>query len=450
MVQKNTYYEVTFTDLTHDAMGVCKIDGFPVFVKDALKGEKAMIKITKLNKNFGFGRLIEIRDESPFRKLPICEHYHVCGGCNMMHMNYQTQLDFKKYRTQETLRKLGKIETVVHNTVGMSNPYYYRNKAIVPFGMRHGKIVAGLYRPRSHEIVDIRRCHVFPKVISDIIRYCKTLFAELQYTIYDETTHQGLIRGLMFRTSHAEGTIALTLITKEAKLTEKERLIHNLRRRYPGIVSIVHNINTEKTNVMLGSKSRVLFGEDTIQDTLLDLSYEISHRSFFQVNPEQTALLYQKALDYAALKPTDTVIDAYCGIGTIALTAARHVKQVIGIESVKEAVKNAQQNAKTNRIDNVRFIHGLAETILPDLAEHKPDVLFIDPPRKGCEKPFLEALVKLAVPRVIYVSCNVATLARDLNFLQANGYTVHETTPFDMFPQTSHVECVVLMSRVDK
>lgn len=446
MVEKNAYHEVTFTDLTHDAMGVCKIDGYPVFVKDALKGEKALIKITKLNKNFGFGRLIEIREESPFRKLPICEHYHVCGGCNMMHMNYQTQLDFKKYRTQETLRKLGKIDTVVHDTVGMNNPYYYRNKAIIPFGMRHGKIIAGLYRARSHEIVDIRRCHVFPKVISDIVRYCKTLFLELGYTIYDETRHQGLIRGLMFRSSHQDGTIGLTIITKESKLPEKERLIHSLRRRYPGIVSIVHNINSDKTNVMLGSKSRVLFGEDAIQDTLLDLTYDISHRSFFQVNPEQTAHLYKKALEYAQLKPTDTVIDAYCGIGTIALSAAKHVKHVIGIESVKEAVKNAQQNARANHIENARFILGLAEDVLPTLAEQEPDVLFVDPPRKGCEKTFLEALIKLKVPRVVYVSCNVATLARDLNFLQANGYTIHETMPFDMFPQTSHVESVTLLS----
>ncbi|MFP4286063.1 MAG: 23S rRNA (uracil(1939)-C(5))-methyltransferase RlmD [Candidatus Izemoplasmataceae bacterium] len=448
MVEKNAYYEVEFTDLTHDAMGVCKVDGYPIFVKDALKGEKALIKIIKTNKNFGFGRLIEIKQESPFRKLPICEHYQECGGCNIMHMNYQTQLDFKKYRTQETLKKLGKIDAQVHHTVGMNNPFYYRNKAIIPFGMQNGKIVAGLYKPRSHDIVNIRRCHVFPKLVSDMIRFFRSLFTEFDVDIYDEQTHEGFLRALMFRYSRAYDQYSITFITTSSKFLQKDIILEKVLKKYPNVVSIIQNINDEQTNVLLGDKSKVLFGKDVLEDELLGIKYEISHRSFYQVNPEQTEVLYKKAMDYAELKPTDTVIDAYCGIGTIGLTAAKHVKEVIGFDVVKDAIKNAQQNAKNNHIKNAKFIIGKAEDIMPTIKNTAIDVLFIDPPRKGCDKKFLEAIILSKVKRIVYISCNISTLARDLNFLQANGYKVKEVTPFDMFPQTSHIESITLLDKI--
>lgn len=445
MVEKNGYYEVLFTDLTHDAMGVCKIDGFPVFVKDALKGEKALIKVTKLNKNFGFGRLIEIKSESPFRKIPICEHYSECGGCNMMHMNYQMQLDFKKYRVAQTLKKLGRIETTVHDAVGMNNPYYYRNKAIIPFGVRKGKVIAGLYKPRSHDIVDIKRCHIFPKSFSEITRYFKNLMNEFKIEAYDEPSDTGNVRAIMLRHSKKYDKISLTIVTKESKLPSKDLLVNKIIERYPNIITIVHNINPDKTNVVLGAKSKILFGKDDLKDELLGNEYEISHKSFYQVNSEQTETLYQKAMDYAQLKPNDTVVDAYCGIGTIGLTAAKDVKEVIGMDVVKESIQNAKQNAKHNNIKNARFMVGKAEELLPQMHDNHVDVLFIDPPRKGVEKPFLEAIVKMKIKRVVYISCNVSTLARDLNFLQANNYKVKETTPFDMFPQTSHIESVTLL-----
>ncbi len=447
MVEKNGYYEVEFTDLTHDAMGVCKVGDFPIFVKDALKGEKALIKVIKLNKNFGFGRLIELLLESPFRKIPICEHYQECGGCNTMHMNYQTQLDFKKYRTAETLRKLGRIETKVHDTVGMSNPYYYRNKAIIPFSERNGKIIGGLYRARSHEIVNIKRCHIFPKVVSDMVRFFRALFTELKLEMYDETTHQGLVRGVMFRHSRDQARFSVTLITTSGRFPERDEIVKRLIERYPMVVSVIQNVNPDQTNVMLGAKSKVLYGKDVIEDSLLGIDYEVSHRSFYQVNPEQTELLYKKAMKYAALKPTDVVVDAYCGIGTIGLTAASKVAEVIGIEEIKDAIKNAQQNAKNNNLKNVRFILGKVEDVLPQLKE-KPNVLFIDPPRKGVDKKVLESIIKEKIPRVVYISCNVSTLARDLNFLQANNYKIVEVTPFDMFPQTAHIETVTLIERI--
>ncbi len=445
MIEKNAYYEVEFTDLTHDAMGVCKVEGFPVFVKDALKGEKALIKIIRLNKNFGFGRLIEIREESPFRKLPICEHYHTCGGCNTMHMNYQTQLDFKRHRTTETLKKLGRIETTVKETVGMNNPYYYRNKAVIPFGMRNGKIIAGLYKQRSHEIVNIKRCHIFPRIVSEMVRYLKTLFYEMAIEIYDEETDEGFLKAVMFRHSEHYEQMSITLITKNGKFEDKESLVHNIIERYPIVVSIIQNIQNEKTNVILGPKHRVLFGKDIIKDKLLGLEYEISHRSFYQINPIQTEALYTKAMEYAKLKETDRVIDAYCGIGTIGLTASQYVKEVIGIDVIKDSIKNAVQNAKNNNIKNAKFMIGKAEEVMSTFEVGTIDVLFVDPPRKGCDKQFLEAIIKLKIPRVIYISCNVSTLARDMNFLQANRYNVKEVTPFDMFPQTSHIENVALL-----
>ncbi len=446
MVEKNAYYEVKFTDLTHDAMGVCKIDGYPVFVKDALKGEEALIKVVKMNKNFGFGRLIEIRRESPFRKLPICEHYQVCGGCNTMHMNYDMQLAFKRHRTIETLRKLGRVETTVNETVGMNNPYYYRNKAVLPFGKKGGKVVGGLYKLRSHDIVNIKRCHIFPKVFSDIVRFFRTLFTELKMEIYDEVEHTGLIRGIMLRHSQSTDEISLTLITTSGKLPHKDIILERTLNRYPQVVSIVQNLNPDKTNVMLGQKAKVLHGKDVIEDTLMGLKFEISHRSFFQVNPVQSELLYKKAIEYAKLTETDTVVDAYCGIGTIGLSLAHQVREVIGIEVVKDAVKNAQQNAKINNIKNARFIVGEAEEEIASLKE-TIDVLFVDPPRKGVDKKLLETIVKSKIPRVVYISCNVSTLARDLNFLQANHYKVIEVTPYDMFPQTGHIETVTLLER---
>ncbi len=447
MIEKNTYYQVEFTDLTHDAMGVCKVDNYPIFVKDALKGETALIKVIKMNKNFGFGRLIEIIKPSPFRKIPICEHYDVCGGCNMMHMNYDMQLNFKKFRTKETLQKLGHITVDVQDTVGLNNPYYYRNKAIIPFGLENGKMVAGLYKERSHDIVNIKRCHVFPKIFSDIIRHLKQLFESFEYSIYDEDKHQGLIKAIMLRESRSNQTIGLTIVTSESKLPQKEMLVSAVIERFPNIVSIVHNVNSEKTNVMLGNRSKAIFGEDMIEDELLGLKYTISHRAFYQINPEQTERLYKKAIEMAALKKEDVVVDAYCGIGTIGLTAAKHVQSVIGIDVIKESIKNAQQNAKNNTIHNAQFILGKAEEVLPKLKHKKIDVIFIDPPRKGVEKVFLESLVQMNIPKIVYISCNVSTLARDLNYLQSQNYEVQKVIPFDMFPQTSHIETVCLLTR---
>jgi 23S rRNA (uracil1939-C5)-methyltransferase len=301
MVEKNEYYDVEFVDMTHDGMGVCKIEGFAVFVANALKGEKAKIKITKVNKSFGFARLIEIQSESPFRKEPICDHFYECGGCNLMHMNYQMQLDFKKYRTKETLRKLGKIDTKVHETVGMINPYYYRNKSVIPFGEVNGKMISGLFKSRSHEIIDMKKCYIIPKITTDIVKYLKNIFVELNIPAYNEKAKTGIIRHVIVRNSHKFDDISITIVTFTSKLPRKEIIIKKISSRFKRVVSIIHNYNPEVTNVVLGKKSKILFGEDFIKDEINGTSFHISHRSFYQVNPIQVEELYKKAIEYAEL-----------------------------------------------------------------------------------------------------------------------------------------------------
>jgi len=442
MIEKNEYYDVIFTDMTHDGMGVCKIDGFAVFVPNALKGESAQIKITKVNSSFAFGRLMEITSKSPFRKEPICDHFSECGGCNLMHMNYQMQLDFKKYRTKETLRKLGKIETKVHDTVGMINPYYYRNKAVIPFGEENGKMIAGLYKSRTHDIIDMKRCYIIPKITTDIVKYLKNVFIELNIDAYNEKTGEGIIRHVVVRSSHKFDDISITIVTSTPKLPRKEILLKKLINRYKRIVSVVQNYNPEKTNVILGKKSRVIYGDDFIRDEINGVYFKISHRSFYQVNPVQTEELYKKAIEYADLAQNEVIIDAYCGIGTIGLSAAKYAKIVLGVDVVPKAIADAKENAIHNDIKNAKYVVGKAEEVIKSWKNYNVDVIFIDPPRKGCDEEFLKTIVEMKIPRIVYVSCNVSTLARDLNFLQANNYEVKEVTPFDMFPQTSHIESV--------
>ena len=442
MIEKNEYYDVLFSDMTHDGMGVCKVDGFPVFVPNALKGESAQIKITKVNKSFGFGRLMEINQKSPFRKEPICDHFSECGGCNLMHMNYQMQLDFKKYRTKETLLKLGKVQTKVNESIGMINPYYYRNKAVIPFGEENGKMVAGLYKARTHDIIDMKRCYIIPKITTDIVKYLKNVFIELNIDAYNEQTGFGIVRHVVIRNSHKYDDISVTIVTATPKLPRKEILIKKLVNRYKRIVSIVQNHNPEKTNVILGKKSRVLFGEDFIRDEINGVYFKISHRSFYQVNPAQTEELYKKAIEYADLTQNEIIIDAYCGIGTIGLSAAKYAKTVLGVDVVKSAIEDARENAKNNKIENAKFVVGKAEEVIKTWKNYDVDVLFIDPPRKGCDPEFLNTIIEMKIPRIVYISCNVSTLARDLNILQASNYEIKEVTPFDMFPQTSHIESV--------
>ena len=442
VVEVNSVHEVVFSDLTHDAMGVAKINGFPVFVKDALKGETARIKIHKVNKNFGLGTLLNVTKVSPFRKEPICDVHHQCGGCNLMHMNYDMQLSFKRHRVKETLNRLGGVESSVNETIGMNNPYYYRNKAMIPFSTNNGKIIAGFFKPRSHEVVDVKKCLIYPKIFTDLLKHFKLLLEELNIPIYEAYTKKGIFRGLMLRQSFSNNDLMVVMITTGGKIPQKDKLINILVERFPFIKSIIVNSASSSGKFRLGNRSKVLYGQDNIQDVLLGIKYNISHQSFFQINPEQTELLYKKAIEYADLSIDDTVLDAYSGIGTIGLSTANDVKRVIGFDDVKSAIKNAYKNIKENNITNAEYYHLKASDALDKLKDLAINKVFVDPPRKGVEQEFLQTLSKLKPERIIYISCNVATLARDTKYLTSEGYQLKEVTPVDMFPQTSHIEVV--------
>ncbi|OQP05702.1 23S rRNA (uracil(1939)-C(5))-methyltransferase RlmD [Geobacillus sp. 46C-IIa] len=444
-VAKNDYYDVTFTDLTHDGLGVAKVDGFPLFVKNALPGERANVKVIKVKKGYGYGRLIELYEPSPDRVEPPCSVYHQCGGCQLQHLSYEGQLKAKEKQVKEVLARIGKLEHVtVHPVIGMKNPWRYRNKAQVPVGEREGGLVAGFYKERSHEIIDMDACLIQQEKNDVVVQAVKRIAERYGVPPYDELTHRGVLRHIVARYGAATGEVMVVLVTRTNHLPHEQEIVRDIIRDIPGVKSIVQNINPERTNAIFGAKTRVLWGSEFITDRIGDIQFAISARSFYQVNPEQTKVLYDKALEYAELTGTETVIDAYCGIGTISLFLARKAKHVYGVEIVPEAIEDAKRNAALNGITNATFAVGAAEDVIPRWYEEgiRADCLVVDPPRKGCDAALLETIIAMKPPRVVYVSCNPATLARDLRILEDGGYETIEVQPVDMFPHTAHVECV--------
>lgn len=435
--------EVTFEDLTHDARGVCKIDGYPIFVKHALKGETALIEITKKYKSYGLGRLIRIKETSPFRKEPICEHFATCGGCNLMHMDYQTQLDFKTFKTQSTLQKLGQITTDVQPTLGMQNPLYYRNKATFHFDEINGVIYAGYYREGTHRVVDIHRCHTLPKIFSEILAELKIAAEDGLFNIHTKAQPNGGLKRAIIRQSLSTKELLITLITPQNKSLHSNRLIERLTKKFPLIMGIIQNVNSQAFG--LGKKSTVLYGIDQIKETIGGMHYTINHQSFFQVNAIQAETMLDEIFKKANLKGDEVVIDAYAGVGHIGLSLAHNVREVIAIETVKKAVSEGIKAARYNHIDNIRFIEQDAKEAIQEVEQ--ADLLVVDPPRKGLHSDFIDRVLEQSIQKMIYVSCNVATLARDLKRLKEGGYQVIETTPLDMFPQTSHIESITLLNR---
>ncbi len=449
-VRQNREYEILVEDIGVDGEGIGRIDGFTMFVEGALPGEKVRIRATKIGKNFGYGELLKIIVPSPDRVNPPCPYSKRCGGCSLQHLSYSAQLKFKTRRVCDALERIGKIEDVkVHDAIGMDNPWRYRNKAQFPVGMAGGSLAIGFFAPRSHDIVDMEKCIINHWANDSVIRIIRDFIQRYSIPVYDEHAHRGIIRHVVTKVGFKTGQVMVVIVTNGKTLPHKDRLVELLKDNIPGIIGIVQNINSKKTNVILGQENITLWGQDHITDILGGLTFKISPLSFFQVNPLQTEVLYGKALEYAGLNGTETVIDLYCGIGTISLFLARNACKVYGIEEVPQAVRDAWENARINGISNVEFIEGKAEDVIPELVDAgmRADVVVLDPPRKGCDQAVLEALARMAPPRIVYVSCNPATLARDLKFLTEQGYKVIEVQPVDMFPHTTHVECVTWIQK---
>jgi 23S rRNA (uracil1939-C5)-methyltransferase len=449
-IEKNETYIVTFEDLTHDGAGVAKVEGFPIFVKGALPGEEGQVKVTKVNKGYAFGRLMELKNESPFRVEPTCPIYAKCGGCQLQHMSYEGQLTAKHKQVVEVLARIGGIQNVpVHPVLGMDEPWRYRNKAQVPVGEREGGLVAGFYQQRSHDIIDMEECLIQEQINDDIVQQVKKICEKHGVRAYNEERHSGSLRHIMARYGQVTGEAMIVLVTRENSLPNQKQIIQEITEISSKIKSIVQNVNSKKTNVIMGDKTKVLWGEEYIYDYIGDIKFAISARSFYQVNPKQTKVLYDKALEYAELNGTETVIDAYCGIGTISLFLAQRAKHVYGVEIVPEAISDAKRNAKLNGIENVDFGVGEAEKVIPWWYAQgiRADVIVVDPPRKGCDEALLKTIIDMKPERVAYVSCNPATLARDLKVLESGGFRTIEVQPVDMFPHTTHVECCALLVR---
>lgn len=445
-VSKNEILEVEFVDLTHDGAGVAKVDGFPLFVPNGLPGEKAKIKVVNVKKGYGFGRLTELTEESGQRVEPPCPIYKWCGGCQMQHLSYEGQLEFKRKQVEDVLQRIGKLENVpVLPTLGMGDePWRYRNKAQVPVGEREGRLITGFYQKRSHEIVEMDSCIITGDTADEAIQAVKDILNKYGISPYEEKRHKGTIRHIIARYGKTTNELMIVLVTNGKELPNRNRIVDDIVSALPQINSVVQNVNTRKTNVIFGDETKVLWGSEYIYDTIGDIKFAISARSFYQINPEQTKVLYDQALKYAELTGDETVIDAYCGIGTISLFLAQKAKKVYGVEIVPEAIEDARRNAELNEIDNAEFAVGESEVVIPKWKEQgiTPDVIVVDPPRKGCDEALLQTIIEMKPKRVVYVSCNPSTLARDLRILEDGGFKTTEVQPVDMFPQTTHVECV--------
>lgn len=449
-VKKGDIVEVKVSGLGSSGEGVGRYEGFTVFVKGALPEETAQVEIEVVKKNYATGKVQEIIEMSPERVAPVCPVYEECGGCQLQHLSYAGQLEVKRQQVQDALLRIGHLDTEVLPVIGCGDPWNYRNKMQFPAALgAEGKINIGCYAAATHSVVDADGCMIQKAANNDVLLTVRKWMNRFGISAYDEKTGKGLVRHVMSRVGVRSGQVMAVLITSEYDIPHKKELIEWLQKYVPGLVSVVQNINKKPGNIVMGAKARVLYGAPTIKDGLGALSFNISAQSFFQVNSEQAEKLYNKALEYAALSGQETVIDVYCGTGTISLYMAKHAKKVYGIEIVAPAIDDANKNAQDNNCANAEFILGDAAEKLPQLLAGgvQPDVVLVDPPRAGCEERVLAAIAAVQPVRIVYVSCNPASLARDLAYLEQHGYKAAVAQPVDMFPMTSHVETVVLVTQ---
>lgn len=450
-IQKNEHYEIEIMDIGEGGEGIGKINDFTLFIPGVLIGDVIEVRILKVKKSYGYGKLVRIIKLSPFRQEVACELAEKCGGCQLQHMQYQAQLDWKQKKVENCLKRIGKLEDiVVEPTLGMTEPFRYRNKAQYPIRKENGKVQMGFFASRSHRLVPLSDCVIQHQDNAGIMKIVKDFLEDNSISIYDEQTHKGLVRHLVIRTGYHSNEIMVCLVINGKSLPHSELLVTALQT-ISNVTSIILNHHTEKSNVILGNQCTVIYGKETITDHIGSLKFNISPLAFFQVNPLQTEVLYKKALEYVGLTGEEIVWDAYCGIGTISLFLAQKAKKVYGVEIVPQAIENAKANAELNGISNVEFFTGKAEEIIPKCYEQGivADTIVVDPPRKGCDEKLLQTLKEMAPSKIVYVSCDPATLARDLAYLTKEaGYQVDKVQPIDMFPSTTHIECCVSLKKL--
>ena len=448
MVEKNKEYIVEIIDTGYKGEGIAKIDDFAIFIPNAIKGEKIKIKIIKVLTSYAFGKIIEIIEPSKNRLESDCSTYKRCGGCNLRHIKYDETLKIKQNLVQSLVNKTLKNKIKVKETIGMENPYYYRNKAQFPIGKdKENNVVMGVFANRTHEIIPIEECFIQNKEIQKLSKFILEFIKENDISVYDETSRKGLIRHIVTKIGIKTNEIMCIIVINGKEIPKEKELTMQVIKRFPNVKTIVKNINTKNTNVIMGEKNEKIYGDGYIEDKLGEYTFKISPHSFYQVNPVQAEKLYSIGVEAANINKEDVVFDLYCGIGTISLFMAKYAKKVYGVEIVEQAIKDAKENAKINNIKNTEFIAGDTQLILDDLINNKniiPNVVMIDPPRKGLDNRSVENILKIMPNRFVYISCNPATLVRDLAKFE-EMYEIKSIQPVDMFPFTSHVECVAVL-----
>ena len=445
-MNKNDIVEIEITGMTDDGSGVGHTDGFAVFVPYTITGEAVKALIIKVNKNYAVGKLLEIITPSKHRVKAACKYFYKCGGCRLMHMDYTAELEYKRQKVVDCIRRIGGIDTEVGEVVPAGERFRYRNKVQMPVTADG----IGFYRRNSHDVINMEDCMLQSEYTAEIVRAVRKWMERFDVLPYSEADNSGVVRHIYTR--EGDSGICLVIVSSKDELPHSQELIESILRLDIPVCGIVLNINNKKTNIVLGKEYKTIWGKNTINDRIGGAEFEISPASFYQVNRRQTQILYSIAEKMAMLSGKETVYDIYCGIGTIGQFMAKRIKKIVGIEIVPQAVENAKKNAELNGIDNAVYYCGAAEKLTKSLIkkEGRPDVIILDPPRKGCDEALLTTVAEAEPERIVYISCKPSTLARDLKFIATKGYITQKITPVDMFPCTDHVECVVLMSRIEK
>jgi len=454
MLKKNQVYETEFTGYTSEGLGVARIDGMAVFAPKAIRGERCKVKILKVGKNVAYAKIEEVLTPSEHRVKPQCAYAGLCGGCAFQHMDYEEECSLKAQRVLDALTRIGGMELDGIEILGAKETGSYRNKAQFPVGLLDGKANAGFFRQRSHQVIPVERCGIQSEDADKIRAATVQWMRRYRVPVYDETAHAGLVRHIYVRCGFKTGQVLACIVANGEKLPKEEKLVEMLRDAVPNLTTVVLSIHKKQGNAVLGDQFRTLWGEGTIEDELCGLRFRLSPRSFYQVNRDQAERLYEKAIALADLDETKTALDLYCGTGTITLCMARYAGSVIGVEIIEAAIRDAKENAERNGIANARFFCADAGEAVKRLAAEgtKPDVIMVDPPRKGISQDVIDAMVEMAPERIVYVSCDPATLARDVKLLEERGYRAVHAEAVDLFPRCAHVESIVLLCReqVDK